>query len=689
MVHSARNDAPGRLVTGAPLRADDGPETRLNIWDFGGQDIYHGTHALFMRTRAIFVLAWTPELEDLREHKYGGMVFRNHPLAYWVNYVRHLAGPDSPVLVVQTRCDRPENDAPCPVPEAELFEAFRFVKVLRHSARTGRGRAALAEALAEAAAWLREREGIATIGAGRYRVKCRLEAMRDADAKRPPQARQHRTIAQAHFRKICEEEGGVSAPEHLLSYLHNAGIVFYRPGLFNDDIILDQGWALDAIYAVFHRDPCYQTIRRLKGRFTRAELDAWVWGERGHSAGEQKLFLSMMQSCGICFEHRRLGPGDDGEPEYIAPDLLPDRAELQGELDQKWDADRPAEAAVFTYAMLHPGLMRSVISRIGRQAGITADYWQGGVYAFEAETRSRGLIEQEMDGDWRGRIRIRTQGGQAAELLQRLTALVEQEQSGAGMTPTAVTTSAAPRGRPDGEADAADRLAFAQEPAAATEYCVSYAWGDDTPEGRERQVVVDRLCAAAEARGIRILRDQDALGLGERISKFMDRIGRGDRVFVVLSDKYLKSPFCMYELSEVWRNCRQDDAELLKRIKVYTLPCAKISKPMERVKYAVYWKKQYEDLESVVREHGFDILGERDWQEYRRMKEFSRNVGDILATAAGILQPRSFADLVQYGFDEKSHGGAASGRPGRRGRHPSRGMSGPRPRSRRQRRCVR
>lgn len=48
--------------------------------------------------------------------------------------------------------------------------------------------------------------------------------------------------------------------------------------------------------------------------------------------------------------------------------------------------------------------------------------------------------------------------------------------------------------------------------------------------------------------------------------------------------------------------------------------------------------------------HGYDILGERDSQAFRRMREFSRNVSDILATAADILQPRDFEDLVKYGF---------------------------------------
>jgi len=76
--------------------------------------------------------------------------------------------------------------------------------------------------------------------------------MRDADARSPVEQRQYRTITQEQVRQICVEEKGPSEPKYLLTYLHNAGIIFYQEGLFDDHIILDQGWALEAIYAVFH-----------------------------------------------------------------------------------------------------------------------------------------------------------------------------------------------------------------------------------------------------------------------------------------------------------------------------------------------------------------------------------------------------------------------------------------------------
>jgi hypothetical protein len=42
----------------------------------------------------------------------------------------------------------------------------------------------------------------------------------------------------------------------------------------------------------------------------------------------------------------------------------------------------------------------------------------------------------------------------------------------------------------------------------------------------------------------------------------MQRIGRADRVFAVLRDKYLKSPYCMFKLFEVWRNSGADPRNL-------------------------------------------------------------------------------------------------------------------------------
>jgi hypothetical protein len=187
----------------------------------------------------------------------------------------------------------------------------------------------------------------------------------------------------------------------------------------------------------------------------------------------------------------------------------------------------------------------------------------------------------------------------------------------------------------------------------APEYFVSYAWGDATPEGKEREAFVDRLCAKAAAQGIAIIRDKTAMTTGDRISKFMLRLGRANRVFVVLSDKYLKSPLCMFELFEVWRNCRSEDEEFLRRIRVFTLPCAKIKTPVDRTLYAAHWRDECGKLDALVRQYGYDILGERDAHQHRLMKKFANEIGDILWTVADTLNPSDFEEFKKYGFSDR------------------------------------
>jgi internalin A len=181
---------------------------------------------------------------------------------------------------------------------------------------------------------------------------------------------------------------------------------------------------------------------------------------------------------------------------------------------------------------------------------------------------------------------------------------------------------------------------------------VSYAWGDSSPSGVEREQVVDKLCAAAHLRGVRIIRDKDALRIGDRISEFMKRIGEADRVFVIISEKYLRSPYCMFELFEVWRNCRQDSQEFLSHIRVYTLPDAHISSPEDRAGWAVYWQDRSDNLAGFIKSHGPNVVGQEDFRQFKLMGDFSRHLSDVLAIVADVVRPRSIQELEGYGLED-------------------------------------
>jgi internalin A len=146
-------------------------------------------------------------------------------------------------------------------------------------------------------------------------------------------------------------------------------------------------------------------------------------------------------------------------------------------------------------------------------------------------------------------------------------------------------------------------------------------------------------------------RDKDEMKHGDRITDFMDRIGEGDLVYVFLSDKYLKSPFCMYELHAIWRNSRTDEGEFQRRVRLYRLSDANIWTPLDRAKYARYWWETYQSLDKEIKETTGVLLGDEDQKAFRLMAKFALDIGNILYPFANRLQPKTFDQFLQYGFE--------------------------------------
>ncbi len=658
------------LRTIAP--ASEGNATQY-LWDFGGQDIYHSAHTLFMRTAAVFVVLWTPEQEALAaSDNDDDPLERRHPLTYWLEYVRTLGRHDSPVLVVQSQCDTPAQAVPVPPVDAGLLESFGCLRVCNFSASTRRGAASLQEALADANTYLRDRDGISSIGRGRHLVWQQLETWRQADQQLPAQQRLHRTLSQSDFASLCEQTGGVSSPEALLRFLHNKGVVFHSPDLFHNRILLDQSWALDAVYAVFERGSTYPLIKANDGRLWPSLLAATVWREYEPEA--QKLFLSLMCTCGIVFPYREADADLGLEAEYLAPDLLPSRSSPQviRQLRGRWEGSDPSLTLTYTYSFLHGGLVRALLCDLGNHAGDGGVYWRYGAWVYDARQGCIALLDQQMVDDRAGTITISFQGAGSVKLadwfIKRLAERNRQfgyadlQPSCSG--PLASQVLALDTGRRLDSSDISEAAAplppeLVPAPVeafhkAGREVFISYAWGDDSPEGKERQRIVDRLVDALgkhpEQIAVRI--DRDEMRPGDLISAFMDRLAAADRVIVVISDKYLRSEYCMYELFKVYQNCRNRVEDFQRRIIPIVLPDAGLSgKTLERLKVADEWYKQRKELESIFVKNP-DILGERGYKKYRLICEFSRNTFDMLDYLLDQLQPRDYDRQMEVGFPE-------------------------------------
>lgn len=120
---------------------------------------------------------------------------------------------------------------------------------------------------------------------------------------------------------------------------------------------------------------------------------------------------------------------------------------------------------------------------------------------------------------------------------------------------------------------------------------ISYAWGG------ESEMVVDKIYTSLTAKGVNIIRDKINLGYKGNIKSFMENIGKGQYVIIVISDKYLKSENCMFEMLEIRNN-----GDLYDRIFPVVLSDAGIYKETDRMNYLKFWEDQLVILKEKFRE---------------------------------------------------------------------------------------
>ncbi|CCI00765.1 Similar to tr/Q8YVS1/Q8YVS1 (fragment) [Microcystis aeruginosa PCC 9443] len=120
---------------------------------------------------------------------------------------------------------------------------------------------------------------------------------------------------------------------------------------------------------------------------------------------------------------------------------------------------------------------------------------------------------------------------------------------------------------------------------------ISYNWQEDSNE------MANQLVQAFAAKRIEIIRDKTHTSYKDSLKNFMRQIGRGKCVVAVISDRYLKSENCMFELVEIARN-----GDFYQRIFPIILPDARIHKDFERIDYLKYWEDEKAKLQAKYKE---------------------------------------------------------------------------------------
>ena len=349
----------GITLKNVSLKLEDRSESvTLQLWDFGGQEIYHSTHRLFLSDDCLYLLLWSEETEEHPDET-------RHPVSYWLESIHDLA-PNSRIILIKNQIDRadclperpPEltNDLPGvqQIQQAVKISAFKYLgmNVLRGGIRDVINELKHKVCLTLPRSWLQ--------------VETALEALKEKN--------QQRTIPFAHFRQLCIK-AGVNDPTWFACYLHKTGALFYREGAFQNQMILDQNWAIEAVYKLFDPKGYQPLVKQMQGTFKGA-FTSLFWPEVDEV--EQKIYLDFMRNCGICYEPDHYQNNKDEktfvERQFIIPALLPDECSAVFAW-QKTDSDWQLE---IKYTFLHRSIIDRIIMRMGEAYSGTA--WRNGIF---------------------------------------------------------------------------------------------------------------------------------------------------------------------------------------------------------------------------------------------------------------------------------------------------------------------
>ncbi len=379
-----QNKTEGIGITPWPVKIGGNLETdvRVNIWDFGGQEIMHATHQFFLTERSLYLL--------VLNGREGG---EDYDSEYWLKLISSFGG-ESPVIVVLNKIKQHPFDLNYRALQAKYPQIRAFIKT-DCSPRTGIDE--LAAAVQKEIAELKDVH--AKFPASWFSIKDALAGMKD------------NFMSLDRYRELCRKhnENDLKAQDDLAGFLHCLGIALnYRddPRL-RDTSILNPHWVTTGIYKLLNAEKLAKDKGVLRLQELRSLLPPADYPEEKH-----EYLMELMRKFKLCFSF----PEDHSDHRYLVPELL-DKQEP--DLVGEFAPDRCLNFE-YHYAILPEGLMPSFIVRTHALSEGHARWRSGAVLQWE---QSRALVKADLAEK---KIVIRVTGPKA-EGQRRLLAVIRSD----------------------------------------------------------------------------------------------------------------------------------------------------------------------------------------------------------------------------------------------------------------------
>ena len=344
---------------------------QVNIWDFGGQEIYHSTHQFFLTQRSLYILVTDERKEDT-------------DFDYWLNIVELLA-PDSPIIVVQNERDGRTRkiDTRGLKGRFENLEAMIITDL-----KTGRN---LAEVIKEICFQL---GNLPHIGDQLPKIWVKIRKFL--------QNNRRNFVSSTLFLSLCKKAGFKTLEDslQLSHYLHDLGTIlhFQDDPLLKKTVILNPEWGTTAVYQILDN----KKVKDNFGIFSRNDLRE-IWQDPEYQQMTDEL-LQLMLKFKLCYQLPQ-------QPDtFLAPELL--NPELP-----EYDWQSNANLIVhYEYEFMPKGILTTLIVEMHQYLKSQDLVWRNGMILQDHDTEAE-VIETYSKRE----IRIRAHGSHKRDLVTKIT----------------------------------------------------------------------------------------------------------------------------------------------------------------------------------------------------------------------------------------------------------------------------
>ncbi len=329
---------------------------KVNLWDFGGQQMQHSVHKFFLSDACLYVLVADNRKEDDPQ--------------YWLEHIRTLA-KNAPVLVVYNKHDQnPDEDISRKTLRDRYPNIIGFHNV---SCKSGYGIQDLRKNLQEQVLW--SDHASRKYPVSWFNVKNKLE-------EATGEGKHH--ISYRGYEIICEEQGieEPDAQRNLLNVLASVGTVSFFDDPELDKLqILNPEWITEGVYRIVTDD----RVGKRRGDITMKDLPAILRPEGKddyvYTKAHYPYLLALMKKFELC--HVR----EDG---HI---LIPARFSTESKADYADYRGEDSRLYFFFYRSFLPlSIIHRFITRHLRYA-VNEDYWYRGIVIKDPTSNTEAFVE--------------------------------------------------------------------------------------------------------------------------------------------------------------------------------------------------------------------------------------------------------------------------------------------------------